>query len=250
MYGNIKLSDQWIKNPIPFCCWVKKKNALSRRKCIVNFPRSHPNVPLGRFWCNTVTSWWLMTGVIKPCPFPPTPFPSRLWHRSATHVSDVIPPHWGAAAIFSPCKIAQSLQLFPCSDIYAGVSQYVCMRRTETDRCPLGLSSASRTTARVRVVREMLGKTDGRQAQAQERSLVVSTERSGDGSEGRGCGRLDTNFIEWAHGLRSLRNHSHGHRLEELKREIRFHVVKRFFGGGSAAPRSQVLTRRSSSGLG
>lgn len=57
------------------------------------------------------------------CPFPPTSFPSKSWHPSATHASDVIPPYWGGAAIFSHCK---SLNLWSCYTA-SGFGIYTCV---------------------------------------------------------------------------------------------------------------------------
>lgn len=177
---------------------------------------------------------------LSSCRFPPTPFPSRSWHPSATHISGVTPTVLSYSSNFLPLQITQSLKLLPPALACTPVSQAkqrqinvnalwmgacallpgsICVsfnvRLTQTDKridfqtpCPVLIATLC-----------VFGKMWREKAQLRREPARLRAKTR----EAFAFGSRVTSLHRPTNS--ALQNHSYGHRLEELKRAIRFHVV-------------------------
>lgn len=105
------------------------------------------------------------------------------------------------------------------------------------------------------VLGEMMGRQMSDSSDSRREALWSTLRRCEDGGEGEVVVTVSTvTSLNRPLTLSLSKNHSYSRRSEELKREIRFHVVKRFRRRNNSyqtqGEGSQVLTRGSSSGSG
>lgn len=102
---------------------------------------------------------------------------------------------------------------------------------------------------------EMMGRQMSDSSDSRREALWSTLRRREDGGEGEVVVTVSTvTSLNRPLTLSLSKNHRYSRRSEELKREIRFHVVKRFRRRNNSyqtqSEGSQVLTRGSSSGSG